>query len=496
MRQKLIITESDKEHIRKLYKLKEDKKLEVFPIDGGYNIGYDKNWDNFSNPRSTANSDFSKKSTHAGAGGHPKGHFGIDIFGKRGTPILAPVDGVVKLDFGNGNTVIIKDKDGYSHWLGHLDSILVKNGQSVNSGTKVGTLGDTGNAKGTAPHLHYNVYRTSGGFYSAEDPLDDLKNAIGKGSSKVMNNDKPKQKDKETESDVDLINDLKKVYNKKETFEKKQKPYPVEKSVELLQTALQFLGFSLPKWGVDGKFGPETKKATTDFQEKHSLDVTGIVDQKTMGKIIKKMDESDFENKDIDKIQKNKVESLDDVDVNTGDLKDFKFAKIPGGQNNWRSAQITADILPSVIKKYGIKNIIRMSGDDEKHRSKHTKTSKDTEKKICEENGCTYHYIDSHSGYKLGKGYTKSIQKTSEVLNKGNTLIHCAHGADRTGGMVGAYLKNNGYMKDKDELWKYTTQFNSWQNLINGNNFFGSGYDKYADGFYPISELKNSKWVK
>ena len=183
-------------------------------------------------------------------------------------------------------------------------------------------------------------------------------------------------------------------------------------------------------------------------------------------------------------------------DIQPEDLKDFKFAKIPGGQNNWRSAQITADILPSVIKKYGIKNIIRMSGDDEKHRSKHTKTPKDTEKKICEENGCTYHYIDSHSGFKEGKGYTQSIQKTSEVLNKGNTLIHCAHGADRTGGMVGAYLKNNGYMTNKDELWKYTTQYNNWQDKLDKNNFFGTGYDKYADGFYPRSELKNSKWAK
>jgi len=183
-------------------------------------------------------------------------------------------------------------------------------------------------------------------------------------------------------------------------------------------------------------------------------------------------------------------------DVQPDDLKDFKFAKIPGGQNNWRSAQITADILPSVIKKYGIKNIIRMSGDDEKHRSKHTKTPKDTERKICEENGCTYHYIDSHSGFKEGKGYTQSIQKTSEVLNKGNTLIHCAHGADRTGGMVGAYLKNNGYMTNKDEVWKYTTQYNNWQDKLDKNNFFGTGYDKYADGFYPRSELKNSKWAK
>ena len=41
-----------------------------------------------------------------------------------------------------------------------------------------------------------------------------------------------------------------------------------------------------------------------------------------------------------------------------------------------------------------------MSGDDEKHMGKHTKTSTDTEKKICEENDCTYHFINSHSGFK------------------------------------------------------------------------------------------------
>jgi hypothetical protein len=51
-------------------------------------------------------------------------------------------------------------------------------------------------------------------------------------------------------------------------------------------------------------------------------------------------------------------------------------------------------------------------------------------------------------------------------------------------------------MTDKDELWKYTTQFNNWQDKINRGKFFNTGYAKYADGFYPISELKNSKWVK
>jgi hypothetical protein len=127
--------------------------------------------------------------------------------------------------------------------------------------------------------------------------------------------DKPKKEGEETESDVDLITDLEKMYNQKETFEKQQKPYPVEKGVELVQTALQFLGFSLPQWGVDGRFGPETEKAVTDFQEKYAIDVTGIVDQETMSKIIEKMDEGDFENEDMNKIQKNKSKSIDDDDI-------------------------------------------------------------------------------------------------------------------------------------------------------------------------------------
>jgi murein DD-endopeptidase MepM/ murein hydrolase activator NlpD len=183
---RLIISEEEKNHIRKSHGLNESlPDLESFPIDGGrYNIGYDSKWDDWSNPMGTANTDYSRQATHAGAGGHPHGHIGVDIFGPKGTPILAPVDGKVKFG-GNGLTVIIEDPEtGYSHWLGHLDSITVKEGDFVFAGQQVGTLGDSGNAKGTAPHLHYNIYKTSGGFYSGEDPLDVLKKAIGKKSEK------------------------------------------------------------------------------------------------------------------------------------------------------------------------------------------------------------------------------------------------------------------------------------------------------------------------
>jgi murein DD-endopeptidase MepM/ murein hydrolase activator NlpD len=159
-------------------------QIDTFPIAGGqYNIGYDQKWDDFNNPAGTANSDFSRKATNAGAGGHKNGHIGVDIFGKKGTPIVAPVDGKVKYG-SNGLTVIVQDdKTGFSHWLGHLDSITVKEGEFVSAGQQVGTLGNTGNAAGTAPHLHYNVYKTSSGFNSGEDPLDILKGAISKSTN-------------------------------------------------------------------------------------------------------------------------------------------------------------------------------------------------------------------------------------------------------------------------------------------------------------------------
>lgn len=176
----------------------------------------------------------------------------------------------------------------------------------------------------------------------------------------------------------------------------------------------------------------------------------------------------------------------------------FNFHLIPDGKNNYRSAQFTMDVYPSIIKKYGIKNIVRMNGDggDSKHTSQMPETPQSAEKKMCEELGCNYTFVNAHEGYKEGQGYLQSYKKIEPILKQGNTLIHCTHGADRTGGVVGSYLLRNGYQTDKDKLWQYTTKFNSWNDYIRRGKFFGSGYDKYADAFYPISELKNSKWAK
>ena len=45
-------------------------------------------------------------------------------------------------------------------------------------------------------------------------------------------------------------------------------------------------------------------------------------------------------------------------------------------------------------------------------------------------------------------------------------------------------------MTDPVQLWKYTTKYNGWQKKVDRKKFYGTGYDKYADGFYPLDELK------
>jgi hypothetical protein len=74
----------------------------------------------------------------------------------------------------------------------------------------------------------------------------------------------------------ELIDDkLSEFYKTLEDFARENKSVPVQKTgemqyskmIENIQTALMFLGYSLPKFGVDGYFGPETADAIKKFNE-------------------------------------------------------------------------------------------------------------------------------------------------------------------------------------------------------------------------------------
>jgi murein DD-endopeptidase MepM/ murein hydrolase activator NlpD len=99
-------------------------------------------------------------------------HEGIDIFAPRGTPVVAAAGGWVTRQTSNrlgGNVVWLwAPSIGASLYYAHLDSRAVQPGERVDAGDVVGHVGNTGNARGTAPHLHFGVYATLEG---AVDPL-------------------------------------------------------------------------------------------------------------------------------------------------------------------------------------------------------------------------------------------------------------------------------------------------------------------------------------
>ena len=99
--------------------------------------------------------------------GGRRSHEGVDIFARRGTPVLATSDGIInRVNVTNlgGKVVWLRDPVRNANiYFAHLDSQVVKNGDRVQAGDTVGFVGNTGNARTTPPHLHFGVYRRGEG---------------------------------------------------------------------------------------------------------------------------------------------------------------------------------------------------------------------------------------------------------------------------------------------------------------------------------------------
>jgi murein DD-endopeptidase MepM/ murein hydrolase activator NlpD len=105
-------------------------------------------------------------------------HHGIDIFAARGTPLVAVADGSL-FNIGwndvGGNRLWLRDAAGNDFYYAHLDgySPLAQEGASVRAGDVIGFVGDTGDAAGTPPHLHFEIHPpelASQGYDGVVDP--------------------------------------------------------------------------------------------------------------------------------------------------------------------------------------------------------------------------------------------------------------------------------------------------------------------------------------
>ncbi len=86
-------------------------------------------------------------------------HFGVDISAPKGTPVVAPATGIVRLAhpgmFFSGKTLILDHGFGLTTSYLHLSEIFVRDGQRVEQGEEVARVGASGRV--TGPHLDWRM---------------------------------------------------------------------------------------------------------------------------------------------------------------------------------------------------------------------------------------------------------------------------------------------------------------------------------------------------
>jgi len=90
-------------------------------------------------------------------------HKGVDMMASNGTPVAAPVSGTVthRSNRIGGQSFHLNGDDGHYYYGTHLSRYGAAG--RVSAGTIIGYVGDTGNARGGAPHLHFEFHPNHGG---------------------------------------------------------------------------------------------------------------------------------------------------------------------------------------------------------------------------------------------------------------------------------------------------------------------------------------------
>jgi len=114
-----------------------------------------------------------------GAPRHQGSHEGTDVMAARGTPVVAVADGVIlrltRAERGLGGLYIwLRDGEGNEYYYAHLASIAtgLDAGSRVAVGQVIGQVGNTGDARHTAPHLHFEIHPGGG---RAVNPYSELR---------------------------------------------------------------------------------------------------------------------------------------------------------------------------------------------------------------------------------------------------------------------------------------------------------------------------------
>ncbi len=133
-----------------------------------------------------------------------RSHLGVDICGPKMTPLVAAADAEVTwMRHGSrGNNLTLTDADGWKYHYIHINNDTpgtddganafehafapgIERGATVEAGEIVAFLGDSGNAEGTCPHLHFEIEKPNGANINPTPSVDVAADAIRNGDTEL-----------------------------------------------------------------------------------------------------------------------------------------------------------------------------------------------------------------------------------------------------------------------------------------------------------------------
>jgi peptidoglycan hydrolase-like protein with peptidoglycan-binding domain len=224
----------------------------VFPVQGANTFG-----DHFWSPRGSGI------------------HHAVDIMANKMTPIVAVASGTVQWVGSRCCTLRIKHDDGWSSSYIHLnnDSPGTDDGQGwgiapgitkgthVNAGQLVAYVGDSGNAEGTSPHLHFELIDPHGVYV---DPYLALRAAEGGAPVTVSGTTT-------TTCSVPTVGSLSTLTGSSSLIKRGARGDAVNQLQQFLRAAGHDVG------PIDGIFGSKTVAGVRQFQERQGLSPDGVV---------------------------------------------------------------------------------------------------------------------------------------------------------------------------------------------------------------------------
>jgi len=248
-----------------------------------------------------------------------------DIFSPPGTVVNSYTDGTVSKvrDTGKnsgkifGTQVSIKGSGDFPDiFYTHLKDVKLQKGDIVKVGDYIGAISEWLDHPDIT-HVHIGLPRG----HHLKDLLVN--------SKQIFTGSKESAQTPSKETGGTFLSDLNTISKSGKEFVNLKKPnskIPYDMDVKKIQTALQFLGYSLPKWGVDGLFGPETEMAVKSFETDNGINSDGKLSEEDLTKLFDLLTSKGFKDSNLSKIQ-----TTSDFDkINVGNDKDFYTAILTG----------------------------------------------------------------------------------------------------------------------------------------------------------------------